>query len=468
MRAAIHAMQPLVVVTLSCLWPTLATAKPEGPKVLCAEYPEASVCREAAPDCTYCHGVPPLLNVFGLDVEEALQAIPGYDVSAYERSLPAALRAVESLDSDGDGIDNAAEIEAGTAPSLAEPKPGAGVEIRWDAETAFRRVGALFCGQTPSFEQSEAFRAAQDQAQAVHALLSDCLTSDYWRNEALHRLADPKIKPLKVVGLDGSIVLADYAWDYRLFSYALTDDRDARDLLLAEYHVTADGKVTTAIIPRQRPFVFSADLISIGSGQPLPASRRAGMITTQWFLAMNTMFSRLPRTTAAQAYRAYLGLDIAASQGLLPVAGEPRDVDGKGVKQAECAACHSTLDPLSYAFSTYNGIPVDANTLSLANVPLIFGNPLGAYNGWREPWESDGSLFGEPIVDLRQWAALAADSDAFKKNLTLMFYRYAMGRDPQAHEAAAFEALWRSLPEDGHSANRLLHRLIDQPAFGSN
>lgn len=35
------------------------------------------------------------------------------------------------------------------------------------------------------------------------------------------------------------------------------------------------------------------------------------MLTTRWFLAKNTMVTPIPRTTAAQAYRAYLGYDIA-------------------------------------------------------------------------------------------------------------------------------------------------------------
>ena len=57
----------------------------------------------------------------------------------------------------------------------------------------------------------------------------------------------------------------------------------------------------------------------IGGGQPLDVEHRAGMITTQWFLVINTMLSDLPRTTAAQAYRSYLGEDIARQEGIWPV-----------------------------------------------------------------------------------------------------------------------------------------------------
>jgi len=76
------------------------------------------------------------------------------------------------------------------------------------------------------------------------------------------------------------------------------------------------------------------------------------MLTTRWFLAKNTMLTPVPRTTAAQAYRAYLGYDIAKLEGLQPVAGEPVDYDRKRVTAEQCAVCHSTLDPLSYPFSS--------------------------------------------------------------------------------------------------------------------
>ena len=70
----------------------------------------------------------------------------------------------------------------------------------------------------------------------------------------------------------------------------------------------------------------------------------------------NTMFTSIPRTTAAQAYRAFLGYDIAKLEGLWPVAGEPADYDNKGVGAPACAGCHATLDPLTYPFSRYEGI----------------------------------------------------------------------------------------------------------------
>jgi hypothetical protein len=182
------------------------------------------------------------------------------------------------------------------------------------------------------------------------------------------------------------------------------------------------------------------------------------MMTTQWFLSTNTMFAILPRNTAAQAYRAYLGLDIAKSEGLVPVAGEPRDVDNKGVTAPACAVCHSTLDPLAYAFSAYNGL------LGGAGGEV---REVGAYNPQRTPWENDGYLWGQPVADLMEWRQLAIESDEFKQNITQMFYEYAVGRLPQTdQEKKDFRELWQGFATaDQYQAERLIHRLIETLSF---
>ncbi len=458
------------LVALLCVGPLatqVALAKPSAPAIFCSELSGAPACETGMAQCTTCHSVAPQLNAFGVDVKASLLATDAYSSTAFDAALPAALGAALALDSDGDGTTNLEEILSGGDPALAGAEGSDHHALMWDPETAFRRVSVAFCGISPSYEQVQAFAGQSDQRQAVHALLSECLSSDYWRKEALHRLADDKIRPLEVVGMPGSIVLADYGWDYRLFSHVMSDDRDARELLLADYHVTEKGEVTREIIQRESPFQFDEKKISIGTGQPLPPERRAGMITTQWFLVMNTMFSRLPRTTASQAYRAYLGLDLAAGQGLMPVANEPRDVDAKGVAQPACAACHSTLDPLAYAFSSYNGIEVESPALSFGNIDLVAFNVLGAYDPLREPWEGEGYLFQQRVANVNEWAKLAAESDAFKQNLAHMLFSYVLRREPAAGDAEAFRGLWQSLPADGYSANKLLHRIVDLPSFGS-
>ena len=463
---------PFAIVLLSAVG---ADGRPQAPGAFCGGAAYAALCQNGGqPECSLCHTTPPQFNPFGSDVSLALWALPDYSGAEFIALLPDALADVQALDSDGDGASNFDELVAGRAPGQPdsiEPMPD---DLEWDAELAFKRVNVLFCGRSASFDDRQALAASSTPKVLVHERLDACLASDYWRNEALHRIADPLISPLDAIDKDGVVSLANSAWDYRLFSHAMSDGRDARDLLLADYHVLEDGTTRAERIDREQlpefPGVLGGDRISLGTGQPLAPDRRCGMITTQWFLVRNTMFAAVPRTSAAQAYRAYLGLDIALGQGLYPVDGEPRDVDGLNVAQPACAVCHSTLDPLSYAFSTYNGIELgtdeDGDVSVIDAINLIFSNPFGAYNEDRAPWEADGYIFGEPVIDLRQWCSVAANSDAFARNIAEMLFQYVFRRAPSVSDREMIEMLSASLPGDGYSVNALLHRLIDTTAFG--
>jgi hypothetical protein len=305
------------------------------------------------------------------------------------------------------------------------------------------------------------------------------------------RLADDRIRPIKNLGQDAEVfltiplptlaseevrlrsVMGDYRYDYRLWVHVLSGNRDARDLLLAQYYVeeAADGSwsLTENTIPNK-------DQQATAGGQMLEKEYRAGMITTMWFLTRNTMFSDLPRTTAAAAYRAYLGSDISKMQGLMPVAGEPDDVDNKGVKAPRCAACHSTLDPLSYAFAPYTGLEHNAieALVSVLLLGQLAGQRFGVYDPARPAarmpnWSAADQqpvLLGKPVQNVREWAAVAVQSDQFARNLANIFYMHAFAREAEGAELAAFTALWQSVRTDGYSANRLIHRLIDSQTFG--
>ena len=131
--------------------------------------------------------------------------------------------------------------------------------------------------------------------------------------------------------------------------------------------------------------------------------------------------------------------------------------------EPRCAGCHSTLDPLAYAFAKYEGIE------------LNYGLSVGGYRPERAPeripgWDDAKQkpfVLGKPVSDLREWAKVASESDEFKRNLGEMFFVHALGRRPQGAELPEFNQLWRSLPQDGYAANRLLHRLIDTHSFGA-
>jgi hypothetical protein len=432
-----------------------ALAIPQNTRLFCEGYPGSPLCVNQATVCTTCHSEAPNLNPYGRDLKSELILFPDYDrkPAAFQKYLKPVLIKVEGADSDVDGFANGLEIDSGTAPGDANQKPGQDALLVFDPELALRRIGLLFCGSSPAPEDLQRQRDPVDpilKRQWRQDYLAQCLRSDFWKKEALQRLADDKIRPNLAIGAEGDpFVIGDYKYDYRLFAYALSEGHDARDLLLAQYHINDKGqKVEGPIASYPMP-----GKSVIGNGQPLQIDRRYGMLTTQWFIALNTMFADIPRNTAAQAYRAYLGYDIAKSEGLFPIEHEPADYDKKGVQQAACAFCHSTLDPLSYAFTPYAGIAVR-------------GHQVGTYMPERTQYEGLGYLFGEPVANLGEWAQKAAESDAFKQNLTLMFYQFSIGHAPRtSQQRADFAKLWQNLDEDGYSADRLLQRLVETLSF---
>lgn len=487
-----------------------ARAMPEAPSLLCEALPESADCMGRVPDCQLCHvsTFPPSWNDFGLAIQAALPRL-----STFADELPEVLRGLEHADSDGDGASNLDELTKGTLPGSASSVPVAAVEEteaprgsvpnpdydvgHHDAAFAYRRVSVLYCGHSPSYEEMRAFDDETVSAEArrtlLHERLEVCLDSDYWQREALMRLADDRIRPIRNLGTDSQVVITipletlngspqlrsamgDYNYDYRLWVHALTGNRDARDLLLAQYFVeeSPDGTWTTteSVIPNVRDDVTA-------SGQLLEKPYRAGMLSTMWFITRNTMFAQLPRTTAAAAYRAYLGADISKMQGLLPVAGEPDDIDNKGVANPRCAVCHSTLDPLAYAFASYNGFEFNQDPAVVADL-FLTGNfrefsRFGIYNPDRpkakmpswSPAEQQPVLLGQKVDNLIQFAQVAADSDEFARNLAKIFFSHALTREPDAADLAELNTLWQNLPSDQFSANKLIHRLVDTLAFGA-
>ena len=270
----------------------------------------------------------------------------------------------------------------------------------------------------------------------------------------------------------GPVPLADYDFDYALFAYSQIDHHDARLVLTSNFNVIYGDNP-----PRYQP---------IGVGDPFnPApDRRAGMITTEWFMVINTMFTPLPRTTAAQAYRSYLGFDIARSEGLQPPSGNECnnddecengvctmnglcliDYDEKGITDPQCADCHATLDPLSYPFSRYEGIggPDTANYNSNRMnryIPVLDGV------GIQEVPEA-GYLLGQPVANLLEWATVAANSEAFAQAAVGDYWRLMIGHHPTQDELAEFETLWRAfMGEYAYSVEALLHGLIRTEAYG--
>jgi hypothetical protein len=464
-----------------------ALAKPTAPALFCETYADASSCAGRGSTCTTCHTstspATPDWNSYGLQIVDAVLG-NALDMEA-PGVLDGVLRDIENDDPDADGLSSLEEILLGTLPGdafshfapPALPQGAANPTYKvntWDAAFAGRRMVTAFCGRSPTFEELQLVENAptpEAARQLIHDGLDLCLASPYWVGEGLSRLADERVRPIDLG--------VSFDWDYRMWRYVMTGDRDIRELLTADYHVReaslfqlseVSGDVVDDGTACNNDFACAFDHTCQDSvcryragRQPLIAGERAGMIGTQWFHFINTMFSAMPRTTAAQAMRGYLGIDLAKQQGIAPTVNEPLDVDDKGVAQDECAQCHSTLDPATYVFAKYQGIEGGGASLLNPLRPINFGL-------WASPDdEPQGVLLGQPVNTLREWGEVAANSDAFMHNMSRVLFEHAIGRPPGPQDKAEFDALWPSWSsaEVAYSANRFLHALIDTNAFGA-
>jgi hypothetical protein len=469
-------MRPITLLAVCC-FSTAALAKPPGPATFCATYPTAPVCMGGEPACTYCHTSPPTRNVYGMSVESHLLVGAPRPLSDndYAMGLPAALHAAENEDSDGDGVSNIVEIQKGTAPSdpqsypadiqCAGPTNPSYTVCTYDPRYVYRKVLLDFCGYSPTYAQMQSFDALAlpAQTQLIDDSVTACVKTDLWRgkNGQLWELAHPKVRPigsLKGGSEDQGIVpLADYYDDYDLFTWTQTDSHDARDILTANYYVTRTGT---------NPTVY-AKVADSPSSEFVDVAHRAGNMTTAWALGYFVMFTGLPRTAAAQAYRGYLGLDIAKQEGLYPVPGEPKDYDQKGVTGTLCTQCHATLDPLSYPFRNYNGLTGNQNSFE-QYVPMRMETiaPFSSQS-FLSAIPENGYIFNQPVANLTQWAQVAADSDQFARATVLDYWNLLIGAPPTAEQNDEFVALWQGLKANGYSIDLMLHALVKTEAYGA-
>jgi len=448
-----------------------ADAMPIGPQIFCDTYPNSPLCAGSNVPCTTCHTNPPEWNDFGAAI--GINLLPGVPrpitEQQYRDALPGVLAAIEQEDADGDGYTNLVEIQLGSMPGDADSNPAnlncppAGTNPRYDVcnydpDYVFRKLHLDFCGQSPSYEQVKAF-ASLDIAAKMAGLsdaLNTCLDSEWWigKNGALWQLAHYKIRPvgsLKYGEDEGTLPVSDYYDDYALFIYTQIDGHDARHVLTADYFVARFTGPTRYELVQDQPT------------QRMQIDRRVGLMSTQWNLIYNVMFTALPRTAAAQAYRAFLDFDIAKQQGLFPVDNEPVDYDNKGVTNPVCAVCHSTLDPLSYPFKNYSGLQNPAymyNPTRIEDYFLSEGPNMGNM-------PEAGYVLGQPVDDLVQWAKVAADSDEFARATVADYWRMLMGKPATALDLE-FTDLWKALKSDhNYSVEAMLHDFIKTEAYGA-
>lgn len=460
-----------------------AAALPTGPAAFCEAYPDAPTCDGSLPDCGTCHETPPARNLMGLALESVLLPDAPRPLSPedFADALPDALAELEAVDTDEDGYINLDEWIAGSDAADPDSYPGADVcsgdpdksvwrydVCQYDARFTLNRVMADFCGASPTYAALVEITEQDDPQAAIHEVLDQCLHSEHWRGRdgVLWQIAHRKIRPsaaLKAGEDAGDIPLGDYEDDYNLFVYTQIDGHDARELLTAQYHVERDDQAPTTYTPYTRAPFEDSQARGGEVAQFTPIERRAGMLTTRWNFVTNTMFTPIPRTTAAAAYRAYLRLDIAKMEGLQDVSGEPVDYDNKGVDAPECAVCHATLDPLTYPFSRYvglgGGLPGDYQPGRMLG--YVDQEGLGIL-----ATPENGSLFGEPVADLLEWGQVAARSDQFARATVMDYWVQLLGEAPRPADTADFNTLWTDLSSvHGYRIDDMLHDLIDTEAY---
>ena len=456
-----------------------AHARPVAPQSFCDVYDASPWCAGQAVTCDFCHTStgPAAWNTYGEAIRTELP--DGLDDAAFVAALPAALAAVDGLDLDGDGFDNVDEINGGSLPFDDASTPGdlECPDIVTDLEYpicqfsyrhVYRKVHLDFCGCSPEYDDLLSFMDLPDADKdtALHAALDACLDSEFWmgKDGFVWKMAHDKVRPVGALKggedeIPDVVNLADYYNDYNLFVWSHIDGNDVRSLLTADFHVDRQTNPTT--------YTVVADPVDPcpSCNEPMGADRRQGMITTKWFTGYFIMFARLPRAAAAQAYRAYLGHDIAKNQGLdFPVTGEPYDYDHAGVDHPTCVPCHATLDPISYAFRNINGITGNRHQYQDDRLELNWPNdPTDLHNT-----PENGFILGQPYDDLSQWVDVAVQSDDFVIAITRDYWRRLIGRNPLPTEAAEFEALWASLKNvHSYSVEAMLHELIMTEAYGA-
>ncbi|MFO0614846.1 MAG: hypothetical protein U0414_19820 [Polyangiaceae bacterium] len=466
-----------LVLVATALPASSALARPAGPSLFCATYPTSPACDLAAVTCSYCHErttEPVTWNLYGEALRAELGGAPLSDAD-FAAKLPGALAAIGAADADGDGVANEKEIFGGTLPGDAKSLPSTDVcpadvsafdyrVCQTDYRYLLRKLSIDFCGYSPVLAELDAIAAADDATagQMIDAALDQCIQGEYFRGPdgVLWTMAHRKIKPLSSVksGEDpGIIPLADYDPDYALFVYSQIDDHDASSVLTADFFVAR-------VPPKDATGVSKYIELPDIDGQNVAAARRAGLITSAWFLVTNVMFTALPRTAAAQFYRAYLGHDIAREEGLHPVPGEPKEYDAKGVTAAACAGCHSTLDPLSYPFRNYNGLGSGGRGKYVPNrIEKFFADE--APNITQIP--EAGALFGEPEATLVDMAKAAADSDDFAIATVNDYWMLTVGAPPTPEQHDAFASLVSNFKANGYSVSKMLHELVHLEAYAA-
>lgn len=189
----------------------------------------------------------------------------------------------------------------------------------------------------------------------------------------------------------------------------------------------------------------------------LDHSRWAGLLTRPAFTATHSYAAESsPVSRGVAVIRSVLCQDIAPPEGLIPQLPENqpgltiRDRLAVHRQDPVCAYCHDTIDPIGFAFETYDafgrhrteyesGLPVDA-TGTLAE-------PAGSFNG---------------PIELSQ---LLASTERARDCYATQWFRYAHGRPNAQQDSCSLTELKRVFAESGGNILELLVAITQTDAF---
>lgn len=115
--------------------------------------------------------------------------------------------------------------------------------------------------------------------------------------------------------------------------------------------------------------------------------------------------------------------------------------------KSECAACHKMMDPIGFAFESYNAV--------------------GKYRQLKE-FKTKGELFsGEPfknVLDLQNVIA-TQKADQFAATLSKKLLTYALARELEYFDKTAIELVVKQLKKNQYKFHTAIHTVIRTPAF---
>lgn len=139
----------------------------------------------------------------------------------------------------------------------------------------------------------------------------------------------------------------------------------------------------------------------------------------------------------------------------LPETASQRDIAEARLERPQCAACHSSFDPLAYGLEQFDarGALRDRDE---------FGNELPT-DGWIPAALSGGQ--DEPYQDLEGLASLLAQDERVRSCLTRKHLEYAMGARLSSGQTVAVEQVRRAAESGGANYSTLRRAMVEHALF---